>query len=183
MSAVFEQLNPFRQAGIAIVCAHHHGKRSSSEGLRHAIRGSSDILAAVQSHLAVELGANKRLRITQTKSRQSQEVEPFEIEVVCDESGMVNFEFVGGAILASKLQRAKEAILKVVAAASPGPSQQELIKRVVAEDSAIGARTVRTAVNELVAGGGLVQQRGAANSYIYSLPTSEGGSVAKTSSL
>ena len=61
------------------------------------MRGSSDILAAVDSHITVERKRDKEdcLLIKQTKSRQGEALKPFEIEILQGPSGPSGFEYAG----------------------------------------------------------------------------------------
>ncbi len=97
MSDVFAKVKRFMQEGINVLIAHHNRKGGNGENPGQEIRGSSDILAAVDCHLSLSMKKDfgrKLLRINQTKLRSSEELEPFEIEVLT-EDGSVDFTYVG----------------------------------------------------------------------------------------
>lgn len=82
MSKVFSQLRKFTKAGIAVLVTQHHRKASanSADGASE-MRGSSDILAAVDSHIGVRRAPNDKmlLTFTQEKQRFDIELDPFQI--------------------------------------------------------------------------------------------------------
>ncbi len=99
MAKVFSSIQKIIAAGASILFTHHHRKQygfgNSNPGQN--MRGSSDILAAVDSHITVERKRDKEdcLLFKQTKSRQGEALKPFEIEVVHGPSGPSGFEYAG----------------------------------------------------------------------------------------
>lgn len=82
MAFVFSRLKRITELGTAVVFTHHHRKQSffSKKISAESMRGSSDILASVDSALAVE--ANEGVvKITQTKLRQDMPISPFKLKV------------------------------------------------------------------------------------------------------
>lgn len=118
MSKAFRQLKKFNNAGITVVVIHHNRKPGAKNGsLAHEMRGSSDILAAVDCHLALtKRDDNKHeLVLTQTKSRYSEELLPIEIRINTDGESYLNFEYVGQAEpRVSKKTKASNAIDKLL---------------------------------------------------------------------
>lgn len=106
MAKVFSSLQKIIEAGASILFTHHHRKQqgfvSSNPG--QMMRGSSDILAAVDSHIMLEKKRDEadRLILKQPKSRQAEVLEPIEIKVLKDtvdddgKSCPSGFEYVGG---------------------------------------------------------------------------------------
>lgn len=99
MAKVFSSIQKIIAAGASILFTHHHRKQygfgNSNPGQN--MRGSSDILAAVDSHITVERKRDKEdcLLFKQTKSRQGEALKPFEIEILQGPSGPSGFEYAG----------------------------------------------------------------------------------------
>ncbi|MGA2910490.1 MAG: AAA family ATPase [Candidatus Microgenomates bacterium] len=82
MAFVFSRLKQIQAYGTAILFTHHNRKQSffSKKTTAESMRGSSDILASVDSALAVE--ANEGIiKVTQTKLRQDMPISPFKLKV------------------------------------------------------------------------------------------------------
>ncbi len=95
MSKVFAKIRKISDAGIAVLLTQHHRKQGAhSSGGSNEMRGSSDILAAVDSHIGVTRNEKFYLRFDQTKQRYDVEIDPFEVKVIIDEFGF-SFEYVG----------------------------------------------------------------------------------------
>lgn len=118
MSLVFEALRKIQDAGAAIVFTHHHRKQTffNRSNSSDSLRGSSDILAAVDCHLAVDR-LEDGIKITQTKLRQKQAIKPFKIrlEKISELSDQVGFIYLGDINEEKeKLEAAKEAISEIL---------------------------------------------------------------------
>lgn len=97
MSKVFAQLRKFTKAGIAILVTQHNRKATQhSTGGASEMRGSSDILAAVDSHIGVKRDTKDRfhLTFTQEKQRYDVELEPFQMKFNTSEP-VFRFEYLG----------------------------------------------------------------------------------------
>lgn len=111
MTKVFSSLQKIIGAGASILFTHHHRKQMgygpSNPG--QSMRGSSDILAAVDCHIIVEKKKDEvdRLIIKQTKLRQAEALLPFEVKVIKSELGPSDFEYAGG--YDEKKRKAEEA--------------------------------------------------------------------------
>lgn len=98
MARVFANLQKILVSGTSILFTHHHRKQQAHEKTSgQSMRGSSDILAAVDCHIAIEKSKDdkERLIIRQMKSRQAEPLPSFEINIVKGELGPSNFEYVG----------------------------------------------------------------------------------------
>ncbi len=99
MSKVFESMKKIIAEGASILFTHHHRKQFGfgSNNLGQSMRGSSDILAAVDSHITIKKKpeSDEILIIEQTKLRQAELLVPFEIKVVKGENGPSGFEYIG----------------------------------------------------------------------------------------
>ena len=97
MSKVFGQLRKFTKAGIAVVVTQHNRKATQhSTGGASEMRGSSDILAAVDSHIGVKRDTRDRfyLTFTQEKQRYDVELEPFQMKFNTNDP-VFKFEYLG----------------------------------------------------------------------------------------
>lgn len=102
MSEVFEELNKVKNTGTAILLTHHHRKSYSNQPSEKSqqMRGSSDILAAIDSHIAVEPKSDgSKLLFHQNKLRQDTAMEPFQVSVQTvqgdNQEVLRGFEFAG----------------------------------------------------------------------------------------
>ncbi len=99
MAKVFSNLQVMIGAGASILFTHHHRKQVGfgSNNLGQSMRGSSDILAAVDCHITVEKKRDEedRLIIKQTKLRQAEILKPFELKITKGELGPSGFEYSG----------------------------------------------------------------------------------------
>jgi hypothetical protein len=148
MAEVFASLRRFTKVGINVLVTHHH-RKAKSESQSQNMRGSSDILAAVDCHIAVTRDDNNRLLLTQTKVRIAAEHDPVEIEVVADKE-LVTFKYTGTA-KPSEGKRAKTiaAILNVLYSQSE-MNQTEL--RLALEDVGckVNAKTLRDYLEKML---------------------------------
>ena len=97
MSKVFAQLRKFTKAEIAVLVTQHHRKANqNSTGGASEMRGSSDILAAVDSHIAVRRDPKDRFYLTfsQEKQRYDIELEPFQMKFNTTDP-IFRFEYLG----------------------------------------------------------------------------------------
>ena len=94
MARVFKKLKELPEMGVAVIFLHHSRKKSFGNrgGAGESMRGSSDILAAIDSHLLLEK-TKDGLKVIQTKLRQDEPVKQFGLRVVSEEG--FNFEYLG----------------------------------------------------------------------------------------
>ena len=95
MSKVFKQLRNFTEKGIAVLVTQHNRKQGAySGGTGDEMRGSSDIMAAVDSHIGVVRKNKWYLTFNQTKQRYDEELDPFEVKVNATPNTF-EFEYLG----------------------------------------------------------------------------------------
>lgn len=95
MSKVFRHLRSFTNANIAVLVTQHNRKTGTNyAGGANEMRGSSDILAAVDSHIGVQRKEKVYLTFTQEKQRYDIELDPFQVKVKVDKNSF-EFEFLG----------------------------------------------------------------------------------------
>lgn len=95
MSKVFQKLRTFTKHDVAILVTQHHRKMGQKDmGAGNELRGSGDILAAVDSHVAVARKEKFYLTFSQEKQRYDVELDPFQVKVNVDENNFT-FEYLG----------------------------------------------------------------------------------------
>lgn len=128
MAEVFRQLRRFQEAGAAVIFVHHHRKMSlmAKNVAAESLRGSSDILAAVDSHLAMEV-SDGEIKIIQTKLRQDVPIKPFKVVLESDDNH-AEFKFLGELKEdIEKMEQAKGDIYEVLEEGEK--SRSELVER------------------------------------------------------
>jgi len=114
MSEFFERLKVFQFTNSSVLITHHHRKEFSSQSSRPSqnLRGSSDILAALDSHLAVYKKGRNEMQVIQTKSRDAETLAPFSLKVEADND---HFKFIhfGEAAISTK-QIAEVKIMEIL---------------------------------------------------------------------
>ena len=169
MSEVFKQLKRFTTNGIAVLITHHNRKpgAGSSYGVSNEMRGSSDILAAADSHVAL-VRKDKKITFYQTKQRYAEELDPFEVVVVTDDDRF-GFEYVGSLGKQDKAAKLREDILKLLSEHDK-LFQKELLQHL----EKIGAKTnehkLREVLNSMLGNDDIDDEPGPGNTKFYRLP-------------
>lgn len=112
IAATFERL---KLLPCAVVFIHHHRKtiKFFTGTPLESIRGSSDIAAEVESHLAVDQ-INNTLRIAQYKNRRGELVKPFSVSPIITEDS-VTFKYEGEITEeVSKIEQARYHIIELL---------------------------------------------------------------------
>ncbi len=120
MAKVFSSLQEIIKAGASILFTHHHRKQMGfgPNNPAQSMRGSSDILAAVDCHVTIEKKRDEdnRLILRQTKLRQAETLAPFEINIIKSEFGPSGFEYAGGHDeKRKKAEEVSKAVISVLA--------------------------------------------------------------------
>ena len=174
MAAVFSALKRLVSDDRAVIFIHHHRKHQPGQGHggRSAgvnIRGSSDILAAVDAHLAVQRKSRDLVVIRQNKLRIQQEMDPFKAAVILDENGKTRFSYQGkdeseNEEMIEAQDKIKEVLEKAV---------EPLAVKTIAEETGVAESRVRKAIKELVNGKEAVESKAAHNKSLYALAIKE----------
>lgn len=171
MASVFRALSEFCKAGKTVVVTHHErketGMRSSAQ---NRMRGSSDISAAVDSHLAISRDKKEtnRLVVEHAKSREELEVPAFEV-AVHREGERTWFEHLGSYDVGKKKkEEAKEIIINLLQGKTEGLSKGEIAKA-IKESSGIGNSSTYEALKELVWEELIEERQGSGNTKICTL--------------
>lgn len=172
MSAVFKHIKKFCQAGKTVVITHHERKEGSvrSSG-QNRLRGSSDISAALDSHISMRRDKDGKniLIVEQPKSRYDQESEPFEVSFIKEDDKML-FTFVGAhSSQVEKNMLIEEAIITILKESQEKISTKIIIERVTDEEK-VGEKAVRAILKKLVENKVVYSEKGRRNERICSLP-------------
>jgi KaiC/GvpD/RAD55 family RecA-like ATPase len=99
IALVFEVLRKLNRKGVSVLLNHHHRKKPIGKTFdSQPMRGSSDILAAIDCHMQIDHKDDK-LIIAQNKNRFGEEIKPFEVDIK-KEDDKIFFNYVGDAEIA-----------------------------------------------------------------------------------
>ncbi|MDP3993424.1 MAG: bifunctional DNA primase/polymerase [bacterium] len=157
--------------GITVLILHHNRKDGRLKGRPdQAIRGSSDILAAVHSLIAIDREEKYSLLVTQVKLRNAEETNPFRLNIIVSDKKFWEFSFAGEVEESvSKKLAIKEAIKSILSEQSPVLYKKELFEAILGEELQVGYKTFAEAVKEMVEAGELFELRGEKNKVFCSL--------------
>lgn len=173
MSQAFLMLKQFNKEGIAVLFTHHHRKQGllRSSNPSEDMRGSSDIRASVDSHLAIHRQKPHSITITQTKNRNQEEVPPFNVTVMQDTDNKVSLVYEGVVDESqSKKDEAKKAVLDLIEQQGKPMFQREIREQLIEASISVGEKTLRIALDELIDETRLVTDKGERNKTFYLLP-------------
>ncbi len=177
MATLMDYYRQLADAGFAVLILHHNRKAVAGQSNPAAdMRGSSDILAAADCHIAASrIGQSEFVRLTQTKNRDVWEPVPFELRFHENAS---EFEYVGAGKSSAEWHR--EQLDKIVAfvQAEPGLSQRQIVSQIKAQGFKGGNKKIVELLDELSRSEEIAMRLGERNSYQY-YPITE-GSASKT---
>ncbi len=170
MEKVFSLFRKITKTGTTVIFTHHHRKQMgwAKSNPSQDMRGSSDILAAVDCHLAVER-KEESVIITQTKSRQSEELKPFKLDVI-QEDNEFHFEFAG-EVDEEKTKKAdfREAIKNLLEQEGKPLYKREIFNKLKASGVEGAYGTFKEAIKDMVEKGELYEKKGERNKMFCSL--------------
>ncbi|MFA5925603.1 MAG: AAA family ATPase [Parcubacteria group bacterium] len=168
MSEVFRGIKQFCQNGKTVIITHHERKEGAVKGTAQArLRGSSDIQASVDCHLALRRDKNDKTKLVveQAKLRTDEEAESFEVAVQKVE-GKTEFSFLGMYSKdKSKMETAKEIIQSVLEEEQDGLCRKEIFQR-VREIENINDKSIREAIEYLLSEKIILEKKGEGNTKI-----------------
>ncbi len=129
------------------------------------MRGSSDILAAVDCHIALRRKEGK-VTVEQTKLRVAKELNPFTLAVEGDEKS-VKFSYVNG--LESQVSNDKQLEIYITGLLRKHGrlSQKELIEKIANLGFKTNEHKVREVLNYMIGMGQIRVESGAGNTKVY----------------
>lgn len=176
MSKLMDYYRQLADAGFSVLILHHNRKEAAGQfNPAQAMRGSSDILASADCHIAVSrVGQSEFVKLTQTKNRDIWEPVPFELRF---QENASEFEYVGSGKSSTELHREQLDQVLAVAANTPGLSKRQLAKQAQAQGLNASIKKIGDFIGELAINGELDVQDGLRNGYKYYPLTN--GSAAK----
>ena len=174
ISKVMSAFRKITSKGATVIVVHHNRKEGiKTQSSTNSIRGSSDILAGLDSLLQVSNPPNeKHIGISQTKLRHDEPVKPFKVEILSDkEKNSISFTYKGDFDLnESQVGEAKESVLEILKEGST-KTRPELIE-ILSENYSI--TIIDKALKELEVLETVVKSRGARNLLSFSIKSPVG---------
>jgi RecA-family ATPase len=172
MSKVFKNLRVFCQQKKTLILTHHERKEGKNKSsAQNRMRGSGDILAALDSHIAVRKSEDSgNLSVEHTKMKYGQEVPSFEIVINIEEERM-SFHYLGVQSKKETLkEKAEETILKIL-------EKNKLSVKEVLEHSksdGLSEKIAKETLEKMIEKGLVIKEKGIKNTQLCSLvPRSE----------
>ncbi len=167
MAELMDYYRQLADAGFSVLILHHNRKEAGGQfnNPAQSLRGSSDILASVDCHIAVSrVGQSEFVKLVQTKNRDVWEPVPFELRF---QENASEFEYVGAA--KSSAERHREFLDKVIETVItyPGLTKTQLTKQAKAQGIAAGLKKIGDFIDELVLNGELDMQEADRNGQKY----------------
>ena len=180
MSVVFENFKNITDKGISVLILHHNRKSvAGSYNPSGDMRGSSDILASVDCHIALSRkNGGQFLEVRQTKNRHRSEINAFKLRFESDEDGS-RFTFVGNN--KSKIEQfieSKEYVFNLVCE-HPGLTKKGLQEKLSDSNNYLGMHLLGDLIEELVSDSKVVRKPGLRRAVHY-FPSEVQGSASKT---
>ena len=167
MSRVANLLKQITKNGITVIFTHHNRKSSIFRSdPSQDMRGSSDILASVDCHLAVKK-KDTTIVVTQTKLRHAKENNPFQLRVNGG-NDKVEFEYLGEIDKEkSKVEIIKDSVKDVLENEVRPLNQKQMTELIREGGITVNPGTLRIALGELE--GQIYTRPGYRNANYYSL--------------
>lgn len=169
ISRVFDRLRELAKLGCAVLITHHNRKSSGEGSQKYSdkVRGSSDIFAALDSHLSVEMHDDS-ITMRQNKMRMAAKLKPFEIAISRDKGGCpVAFTYSGE--VAEKTLKKDEVKSIILEALKVGPLERPDLNVKVRTAMPVGYNAIGDALGELVDDKLVDAVAGTKNKKMYSL--------------
>jgi Fe2+ or Zn2+ uptake regulation protein len=174
MAKVSSALKRITKNEITVVFTQHHRKSGAHQSEpSQDMRGSSEILACTDCHIAVKRKREENIiTITQTKLRQDTEVKPFRLEIV-NTNDEVSFRFEGSPEQRQgKSTNVRLAVIKALKEISAPPYKKELYEAVKNAGVDIGEySTFKNVITEMLKMGEIRQEKGYKNKTYFHLQT------------
>lgn len=153
MSIILNHFKRIADAGIAcLILCHHRKSGAGYSSAGESIRGSGDLLASVDVHLALNRkGTSNIVEIIQSKNRYCEELQPFSV-TVSNKDGKTSFQYNGNVTEAKdeKDSQLRDEILAYLAD-NPGINKSNLERalRERADDKKPSQNRIESAVQTL----------------------------------
>ncbi len=175
ISQVFKLLKEFIKNDLTVILTHHNRKQGfQSNNPSQSMRGSSDILASIDNHVAIERDPKEpKVTFRQTKLRYGLEVSPFSVKILSDGKSF-NFQYEG-EVNASKsaIQDTKAKVLEHFKREDKEMYKKEVYELVKKSGLDVGKNTINLAIDELSDDGYLEKRKGGKNKTYFKLVKDE----------
>ncbi len=153
MAEVFAGIKELASEGRTVIVLHHERKETgykSSAQMR--MRGSSDISAAVDSHLSVrkDPADQTKMLVEQAQLRCAPPEEPFEVQLE-ETDDKISFQYIGSTEVTKKetaLEKSITAVRLLLEKHPEGLLHKEIVDTLQKSDG-LGVKNVRNAIKEL----------------------------------
>ncbi len=156
IAKVFSYARSLCLAGKTVIMLHHERKEgfNSNSSPQSRMRGSSDISASVDSHIAIRKDkAPNRLIIEPAQLRCDVLVDPFEVSVL-EQSGKIEFSYYGEVDLPKTAsEKASEIIMTILNRAGSEGLLHKYIVTMLQNSHSIGEKNSRAAIKRLLSEG------------------------------
>lgn len=166
MAELMDYYRQLADAGLSVLILHHNRKEGAGGfNPAQALRGSSDILASADCHIAVSrVGQSEKVKLIQTKNRDVWEPMPFELRF---QENASEFEYIGTAKTPSEKHRESlDAVIETVAAC-PGLTKTQLTKQAKTRGLPVGIKKIGDFIDELTQNGELEMREADRNAQKY----------------
>jgi len=154
MARMMDYYRQLADRGLSVLILHHNRKDGAGRfNPAQSLRGSSDILAAVDCHIAVSrVGQSEFVKLVQTKNRDVWEPVPFELKFHKNAS---EFEYVGSDKTPSEKHRELLDKVTETVIAYPGLTKTQLTKQAQLHGVPVGLKKIGDLIEELTLNGEL----------------------------
>ncbi|MDX9893367.1 MAG: AAA family ATPase [Patescibacteria group bacterium] len=172
MSQVLKSYRMLSANGFTVIICHHNRKKGSDQSASNQdMRGSSDLLGAIDSHLMVNR-EEKIVTITQSKNRFEEEIKAFSIELVKSDD-KVELRYMG-EITKLTWDDYRKLILEVLSE-NDQIKRKEILELLHLMDIKIGDSTLKKILKSLESEGAIKCEAGLKNAKLYSIADPSGG--------
>jgi RecA-family ATPase len=165
MAGVLALLKRITMAGITVIFTHHHKKKGNgqSNGAQD-MRGSSDILASLDSQLSIEKeGGEEYIIVKHNKSRHGKELGSFKLDIVEDQGNM-SFELNGDIeITKSKRFEVQEIITKLLTDSTEQLCKADIFELAKQNGLKAGNSTFKKILDSMIRKGLITEKKGEKN--------------------
>lgn len=162
IAAVFEKLRSLTSKGVTVIVTHHNRKAPIGSSYdRQPLRGSGDILAAVDCNLSIKKKDENVLKISQPKLRIAREIQSFLVGVTATSENLsLTFKEFDDSKPEERVSKKQEAIelIEPLLAEQGNVERSALVEAI--KIKGVGVNAIDDAIHELEAEGKVVAAKG-----------------------
>lgn len=166
MRLVMKALSSLVSPERSVIIIHHHKKEQgfASKSGSGRVRGSSDIFAALDFHLAIER-RTEYLMVRMLKLRVQPELPPFKVGLELGDNYAIDFPYLGVDVTREEnMEALKESIIETLSSIAEEITRADIMKALKK-----GEHVTIEALNQLIEAGIVTYRRGARGKHLYSL--------------